>query len=84
MNVKKIVIGGAAGAVLLVPDNPAAEVLDAKGFAALPADLVAQILQKGCESRATDIHVDPHEQHDDRDLRCRQATATSCCAMSER
>jgi len=33
----------AAGAVLLVPDNPAAEVLDAKGFAALPADLVAQI-----------------------------------------
>ena len=33
----------AAEAVLLVPDNPAAEVLDAKGFAALPADLVAQI-----------------------------------------
>ncbi|MDQ2911308.1 MAG: recombinase family protein [Actinomycetota bacterium] len=33
----------AAGAILLVPDNPAAEVLDAKGFAALPADLVAQI-----------------------------------------
>ena len=32
-----------AEAVLLVADNPAAEVLDAKGFAALPADLGAQI-----------------------------------------
>jgi len=29
--------------------------------ATLP-DLVAQILQKGCESRATDIHVDPNER----------------------
>jgi type IV pilus assembly protein PilB len=29
--------------------------------ATLP-DLVAQILQKGCESRATDIHIDPHER----------------------
>jgi type IV pilus assembly protein PilB len=31
------------------------------GTATLP-DLVAQILQKGCESRATDIHIDPHER----------------------
>jgi DNA invertase Pin-like site-specific DNA recombinase len=33
----------AAKAVLLVPDNPTVEVLDAKGYAALPGDLVAQI-----------------------------------------
>jgi DNA invertase Pin-like site-specific DNA recombinase len=33
----------AAGGVLLVPDNPGAEVLDAKGYAKLPGDLVAQI-----------------------------------------
>jgi type II secretory ATPase GspE/PulE/Tfp pilus assembly ATPase PilB-like protein len=37
------------------------ELKDLSGTASLP-DLVAQILQKACESRATDIHVDPHER----------------------
>jgi type II secretory ATPase GspE/PulE/Tfp pilus assembly ATPase PilB-like protein len=37
------------------------ELKDLSATATLP-DLVAQILQKGCDSRATDIHVDPHER----------------------
>ncbi len=37
------------------------ELKELSATATLP-DLVAQILQKACESRATDIHVDPHER----------------------
>src|SRR4029077_564133 len=37
------------------------ELKDLSATATLP-DLVAQILQKACESRATDIHIDPHER----------------------
>jgi type II secretory ATPase GspE/PulE/Tfp pilus assembly ATPase PilB-like protein len=37
------------------------ELKELSATATLP-DLVGQILQKGCESRATDIHIDPHER----------------------
>jgi type IV pilus assembly protein PilB len=38
------------------------EELKALSATATLPDLVAQILQKACESRATDVHIDPHEK----------------------